>query len=109
MLPKTMSVRFWLDYSKPNSNEFLVVPKTGRFDSLSVFADVAAFVLLAVCCSFFSDSVFASLFVSQPTEARERGVVLIVDRSMDPLAPLMHELTYQTFVNDIFPVDGDLC
>ncbi len=34
----------------------------------------------------------------KPSEARERGVLLIVDRSLDPVAPLMHEYTYQAMV-----------
>lgn len=38
---------------------------------------------------------------------RERGILLIVDRSFDPLSPLMHEFTYQAMVNDLLPVrDG---
>jgi syntaxin-binding protein 1 len=38
---------------------------------------------------------------------RERGILLVVDRSFDPLSPLMHEFTYQAMVNDLLPVrDG---
>lgn len=38
---------------------------------------------------------------------RERGILLIVDRSFDPLSPLMHEFSYQAMVNDLLPVrDG---
>ena len=39
---------------------------------------------------------------------RERGTLLIVDRSMDPIAPLMHEYTYQAMVNDLVHVKGEV-
>lgn len=42
-------------------------------------------------------------------ENRNRGTLLIVDRSIDPAAPLMHEYTYQAIVNDLLKVDGELC
>jgi len=45
----------------------------------------------------------------KPSENRDRGTLLIVDRSIDPLAPLMHEYTYQAMVNDLLNVDGELC
>jgi syntaxin-binding protein 1 len=41
-------------------------------------------------------------------ESRERGTLLIVDRSMDPIAPLMHEYTFQAMVNDCLPVHGEI-
>jgi syntaxin-binding protein 1 len=38
---------------------------------------------------------------------RERGTLLLLDRSFDPISPLMHEYTYQTMVNDLLPIkDG---
>ncbi len=36
---------------------------------------------------------------------RERGQFLILDRSFDPLSPLMHEYTYQAMANDLLDVD----
>ena len=43
------------------------------------------------------------------SEQRERGTLLIVDRSMDAVAPLMHEYTFQAMVNDLLKVHGELC
>jgi hypothetical protein len=43
------------------------------------------------------------------SETRERGTLLIVDRSMDAVAPLMHEYTFQAMVNDLLKVHGELC
>jgi syntaxin-binding protein 1 len=37
-----------------------------------------------------------------------RATLLIVDRSVDPIAPLMHEYTYQAMVNDVLNVDGQI-
>ena len=41
-------------------------------------------------------------------ESRERGTLLILDRSIDPLAPLLHEFTFQAMVNDLLPVEGEI-
>jgi Sec1 family len=35
---------------------------------------------------------------------RERGVLLVVDRSYDPLTPLMHEYTYQSLAQDLLTI-----
>lgn len=36
---------------------------------------------------------------------RERATILILDRSFDPLSPLMHEYTYQAMCNDLLDVE----
>jgi len=43
-----------------------------------------------------------------PPSSKPRGVLLVVDRSMDLYSPLLHEFTYQAMVHDLLPVqDGD--
>ncbi|OQE31953.1 hypothetical protein PENSTE_c001G00011 [Penicillium steckii] len=43
-----------------------------------------------------------------PPSNRPRGVLFVVDRSMDVYAPLLHEFTYQAMVHDLLPIkDGD--
>ena len=34
--------------------------------------------------------------------------MIIVDRGYDPVAPIIHELTYQAMVNDLLEMDGDV-
>jgi syntaxin-binding protein 1 len=36
---------------------------------------------------------------------RQRGVLFVVDRTMDPAAPLLHEFWYQAMVNDLLKVE----
>ncbi|KAK8849808.1 hypothetical protein IAR55_005144 [Kwoniella newhampshirensis] len=40
-----------------------------------------------------------------PASGRPRGVLFVVDRSMDPAAPLLHEFWYQAMVNDLLKID----
>lgn len=42
-------------------------------------------------------------------ESRDRGTLLIVDRSIDPVSPIMHEYTYQAMCNDLLKINGELC
>ncbi|CEL61750.1 Protein transport protein sec1 OS=Schizosaccharomyces pombe (strain 972 / ATCC 24843) GN=sec1 PE=3 SV=1 [Rhizoctonia solani AG-1 IB] len=37
---------------------------------------------------------------------RQRSVLFITDRSMDPVAPLIHEFTYQAMATDLLPIEG---
>ena len=36
---------------------------------------------------------------------RPRATLLITDRSMDMVAPLLHEFTYQAMANDLLPIE----
>ncbi|KAF3924022.1 hypothetical protein ABW21_db0205440 [Orbilia brochopaga] len=38
---------------------------------------------------------------------RPRGTLFIVDRSMDPIAPLLHEFTYQAMAHDLLPIQNE--
>ncbi|KAA8895897.1 Sec1-like protein [Sphaerosporella brunnea] len=43
-----------------------------------------------------------------PVNNRPKGVLFIVDRSMDLYAPLLHEFTYQAMAQDLLPIqEGD--
>lgn len=41
----------------------------------------------------------------QAPSSRPKAVLFVVDRSMDPAAPFLHEFWYQAMVNDLLPVD----
>lgn len=43
-----------------------------------------------------------------PSSNRPRGVLFVVDRSMDLFSPALHEFTYQAMAHDLLPIqDGD--
>lgn len=43
-----------------------------------------------------------------PPSSRPRGTLYILDRSLDLIAPIVHEFTYQAMVHDLLPVkDGE--
>ena len=47
-------------------------------------------------------------FPSLESGKRPRGTLYIVDRSMDLVAPLVHEFTYQAMAHDLLPIkEGD--
>ena len=39
---------------------------------------------------------------------KDQTQLIIVDRGYDPVAPIIHELTYQAMVNDLLEMDGDV-
>ncbi|KAK0524876.1 syntaxin binding protein 1 [Tilletia horrida] len=39
--------------------------------------------------------------------SRPRGVLFITDRSMDPVAPFLHEFSYQAMCNDLLPIEDN--
>ncbi|KAI1490568.1 Sec1 family protein [Biscogniauxia mediterranea] len=43
-----------------------------------------------------------------PPTSRPQGVLIVTDRSMDLMAPLLHEFTYQAMAHDLLPIkEGD--
>ncbi|CAK7199958.1 hypothetical protein SEUCBS139899_002646 [Sporothrix eucalyptigena] len=43
-----------------------------------------------------------------PQSSRQPGILVITDRSMDLMAPLVHEFTYQAMAHDLLPIkEGD--
>lgn len=44
----------------------------------------------------------------QSAAKRDRGVLLLTDRSTDCLTPLMHDFTYQAMVRDLLPLQGSV-
>lgn len=77
----------------------------------------AAFHEAAVLCSHLARFVQETLdnharqnpdFPPQKSTQRARGVLLITDRTMDLISPLLHEFTYQAMALDLLDIkDGD--
>ena len=38
--------------------------------------------------------------------SRQRSTLLITDRTLDVIAPFLHEFTYQAMANDLLPIEG---
>ncbi|KAG6866598.1 hypothetical protein C0991_002088 [Blastosporella zonata] len=49
---------------------------------------------------------FAKCLPNSPEASRPRATLLITDRTMDMVAPFLHEFTYQAMANDLLPIDG---
>ncbi|KAF7299290.1 hypothetical protein MIND_00877900 [Mycena indigotica] len=43
---------------------------------------------------------------AKDTTGRPRGTLFITDRTMDMIAPFLHEFTYQAMANDLLPIEG---
>ena len=41
----------------------------------------------------------------KPDPARQRATLIVTDRAMDVMAPLIHEFTYQAMANDLLPIE----
>ncbi|KAL4061887.1 Sec1-like protein [Scleroderma citrinum] len=44
-------------------------------------------------------------FPKRTDPPRQRGTLIITDRAMDVIAPLVHEFTYQAMCNDLLPIE----
>ncbi|KAF5383619.1 hypothetical protein D9615_003550 [Tricholomella constricta] len=49
---------------------------------------------------------FAKHSPASPEASRPRATLFITDRSMDMLAPFLHEFTYQAMANDLLPIQN---
>jgi hypothetical protein len=78
-----------------------------RFMGSSRFAQEIATVLNRILTDYKRANPSFWVYGEEGHQERDRGQLLIVDRSFDPLSPLMHEYTYQAMVHDLLPVrDG---
>ncbi|ESK97828.1 snare binding protein sec1 [Moniliophthora roreri MCA 2997] len=56
---------------------------------------------------FFISQYHVSYIMNVQKESRQRATLIITDRSMDMVAPFLHEFTYQAMANDLLPIqDG---
>ncbi|KAH9913550.1 Sec1-like protein [Epithele typhae] len=72
----------------------------------SVEGDYVAKVLAFMVQQHLDDHKKSDPNFPKPSDpARPRGTLIITDRAMDTVAPLLHEFTYQAMANDLLPID----
>ncbi|KAI0738596.1 Sec1-like protein [Daedaleopsis nitida] len=72
----------------------------------SVEGDYVAKVLAFMVQQNLDDYKKANSDFPKPSDPpRPRGTLIITDRSMDTVAPLLHEFTYQAMANDLLPIE----
>ena len=79
-----------------------------RFQSSSRFATEIATTLVKILSDFKQANAGWWCNGEGEHQERERGSLLLMDRSFDPISPLMHEYTYQTMVNDLLPIKDNV-
>jgi len=77
-----------------------------RFQANSRFCEEVANILVDLLRTFAERNRSTWWSYGSPGHTdRDRGVLVISDRTLDPLTPLMHDYTYQVMVNDLLPVE----
>lgn len=77
-------------------------PKNPRHEASVLCSHLASFVQGAL-----DNYAGANRDTFPPQSTRPRGYLFITDRSMDLMAPLVHELTYQAMAMDVLPMQDD--
>lgn len=75
-----------------------------RYQASSVLAHSVARSLLDELARMAKDESTFQLFAHNP----DRPLLLIVDRSFDPVAPLVHERSYQCLLDDLMPLVNNI-
>lgn len=79
-----------------------------RFQASSAYAREMAMSMNEVITSFKKKNSHWWCYGEDSHMERERGQMLILDRTFDPLTPLMHEYTYSAMVNDLLSVEDNV-
>jgi syntaxin-binding protein 1 len=62
---------------------------------------------MRIFVDWVGNSILILLFISQkPEPGRPRGVLIITDRTLDTVAPFLHEFTYQAMANDLLNIEN---